>query len=202
MPLYRDHVLPCLTHLAMSNRRLIEYRRRMVSQARGRVLEIGIGSGLNLPFYGGQVASVYGIDPSAALLRGARGQPVTRAELVEASAEIIPFDNDVFDTVVTTWTLCTIPQVISALREMGRVLRPHGRLLFVEHGLSPDRGVAWWQHRLTPCWKCLVGGCHLNRKIDDLIAAAGFHIEQLDTGYMQGRNPFAFIYEGVARSAN
>jgi ubiquinone/menaquinone biosynthesis C-methylase UbiE len=191
MPLYRDHVLPCLTHLAMSNRRLIEYRRRMVSQARGRVLEIGIGSGLNLPFYGGQVASVYGIDPSAALLRGARGQPVTRAELVEASAEIIPFDNDVFDTVVTTWTLCTIPQVISALREMGRVLRPHGRLLFVEHGLSPDRGVAWWQHRLTPCWKCLVGGCHLNRKIDDLIAAAGFHIEQLDTGYCLPPSPGA-----------
>ena len=202
MALYREHVLPCLTHLAMSNRRLIEYRRLMVSQARGRVLEIGIGSGLNLPFYGGQVTSVYGIDPSAALLRRASAQPVTRAELVEASAEIIPFDNDVFDTVVTTWTLCTIPQVISALREMRRVLRSHGRLLFVEHGLSPDRGVAWWQHRLTPCWKCLGGGCHLNRKIDDLIAAAGFHIEQLNTGYMQGRNPFAFVYEGIASSAN
>ena len=203
MALYREHVLPCLTHLAMSNRRLIEYRRRMVSQARGRVLEIGIGSGLNLPFYGGQVTSVYGIDLSAALLRRASAQPVTRAELVEASAEIIPFDNDVFDTVVTTWTLCTIPQVISALREMRQVLRSHGRLLlFVEHGLSPDRGVAWWQHRLTPCWKCLGGGCHLNRKIDDLIAAAGFHIEQLNTGYMQGRNPFAFMYEGIASYAN
>jgi hypothetical protein len=83
-----------------------------------------------------------------------------------------------------------------------RVLRPEGRLLFVEHGLAPDRGVAWWQHRLTPCWKCFGGGCHLNRKIDDLIKAAGFHIEELDTGYMQGRNPFAFMYEGVARPTN
>jgi len=202
MALYGDHVLPCLTHLAMSNRRLIEYRRRMVSQARGRVLETGIGSGLNLPFYGGQVASVYGIDPSAALLRRAGRLPAIRAELAEASAEIIPFDHNVFDTVVTTWTLCTIPQVISALREMRRVLRQDGRLLFVEHGLAPDRGVAWWQHRLTPCWKCLGGGCHLNRKIDDLVTAAGFHIEELDTGYMQGRNPFAFMYEGVARPVN
>jgi ubiquinone/menaquinone biosynthesis C-methylase UbiE len=202
MALYRDHVLPCLTHLAMSNHWLIEYRRRMVSQARGRVLEIGIGSGLNLPFYSGQVASVYGIDPSAALLRRAGRHPAVRAELVEASAEIIPFDHNVFDTVVTTWTLCTIPQVIAALREMQRVLRQDGRLLFVEHGLAPDRGVAWWQHGLTPCWKCLGGGCHLNRKIDDLVTASGFHIDELDTGYMQGRNPFAFMYEGVARPVN
>ena len=202
MALSGDHVLPCLTHLAMSNRRLIEYRRRMVSQARGRVLETGIGSGLNLPFYGGQVASVYGIDPSAALLRRAGRHPAIRAELAEASAEIIPFDHNVFDTVVTTWTLCTIPQVISALREMRRVLRQDGRLLFVEHGLAPDRGVAWWQHRLTPCWKCLGGGCHLNRKIDDLVTASGFHIDALDTGYMQGRNPFVFMYEGVARPVN
>ena len=202
MAFYRDHILPCLTHLAMSNRRLVEYRRRMVPQARGRVLEIGIGSGLNLPFYGGQVASVYGIDPSAALLRRAGRVLSARAALVEGSAEIIPFGSDVFDTVVTTWTLCTIPQVISALREMRRVLRPDGRLLFVEHGLAPDGGVAWWQHRLTPCWKRLGGGCHLNRKIDDLITAAGFHIEKLDAGFMQGRNPFVFMYEGVARPAN
>jgi ubiquinone/menaquinone biosynthesis C-methylase UbiE len=117
MALYRDHVLPCLTHLA-SNRWLIEYRRQMVSQARGRVLKIGIGSGLHLPFYGRQVASVFGIDPSAALLRRAGRHPAVRAELVKASAEIIPFDHNVFDTVVTTWTLCTIPQVISALCEM------------------------------------------------------------------------------------
>jgi ubiquinone/menaquinone biosynthesis C-methylase UbiE len=201
MAFYHDHVLPCLTHLAMSNRWLIEYRRRVLSQASGRVLEIGIGSGLNLPFYGSQASSVYGIDPSDSLLRRALGQRAAQAVLVEASAEVIPFDTSTFDTVVTTWTLCTIPQVIVALCEMRRVLRPDGHLLFVEHGLAPDHTVARWQHGLTPCWKCLGGGCHLDRKIDDLIAAAGFRIERLETGYIRGRNPFTFMYEGIARSA-
>jgi ubiquinone/menaquinone biosynthesis C-methylase UbiE len=199
MAFYRDHVLPCLTHLAMSNHRLVEYRRRIVSQAGGRVLEIGIGSGLNLPFYGGQVVTLYGIDPSAGLLRRADRQRESKALLVEASAEVIPFGGGAFDTVVTTWTLCTIPGVDLALREMRRVLRPDGRLLFVEHGRAPDRDIARWQDRLTPCWKCLGGGCHLNRKIDDLVRAAGFRIERLGTGFMRSRNPFTYMYEGIAR---
>jgi ubiquinone/menaquinone biosynthesis C-methylase UbiE len=199
MAFYRDRVLPWLTHLAMSNPRLVAYRQRTVSQARGRVLEIGIGSGVNLPFYGAQAEHVYGIDPSAGLLRRAYRQQAKQAKLVEASAETIPFEDGTFDTVVTTWTLCSIPQVAVALREMRRVLRPDGRLLFAEHGLAPDRSVARWQHRLTPCWKCLGGGCHLDRKIDDLIAAAGFHFEQLATGYIRGRSPFSYVYEGSAR---
>src|SRR5438105_3044798 len=147
MALFRDYVLPCLTHLAMSNRRLLDYRRRVVSQARGRVLEIGIGSGLNLPLYGDGVERVYGIDPSAGLLRRANRQPASAtAELLEASAEIIPFESEAFDTVVTTWTLCTIPQADRALQDMRRVLRRDGRLLFVEHGLAPDAAVARWQY--------------------------------------------------------
>src|SRR5262249_17878317 len=154
------------------------------AQARGRVLEIGIGSGLNLPLYGDGVERVYGIDPSAGLLRRAGRQRVSAVtELVEASAETIPFESEAFHTVVTTWTLCTIAHAIQALQEMRRVLRQNGRLLFVEHGLAPDRTMARWQNRLTPCWRCVTGGCHLNRSIDGLITAGGFSIERLATGY-------------------
>jgi SAM-dependent methyltransferase len=199
MSLYQDRILPFIIHISMSNRWLVEYRRRTISNARGRVLEIGIGSGLNLPLYGREVSSILGIDPSTGLLKRASRQNASQSTLVQGSAEALPFDSGTFDTVVTTWTLCTIPDVLAALRDMRRVLRHDGRLLFVEHGLSPDASVARWQNRLTPCWKCVGGGCHLNRKMDDLIAAGGFQIERLDTGYMRARTPFTFMYEGVAR---
>jgi ubiquinone/menaquinone biosynthesis C-methylase UbiE len=199
MGFYRDYVLPPLTDFLMSNREFAKYRRRCVAMAKGRVLEIGIGSGLNLPHYGPKVSAVYGIDPSAGLLKRVAKQTAGKPLLVRGSAETIPFDREIFDTIVTTWTLCSIPDAHAALREMGRILHCDGRLLFVEHGLAPDRGIARWQNRLTPCWQRLGGGCHLNRKIDQLIATAGFHIEELETGYMRGRNPFAYIYEGVAR---
>ncbi len=199
MSLYRDHVLPFLTDWAMSNRELFEYRRRRISKARGRVLEIGIGSGLNLDLYGREVSAVYGIDPSEGLLKKAYSHPTNKAFLVQGSAESAPFETGSFDTIITTWTLCTIPDGLSALREMQRVLRPDGRLLFVEHGLAPDRGVMRWQNRFTPAWKCLSGGCHLNRKIDDLIRAGGFQIEELEMGYLHGRKSLTFMYEGEAR---
>jgi SAM-dependent methyltransferase len=201
MGFYQDRVLPILIHSAMSRRDLADYRRRSIARAKGRVLEIGIGPGLNLPLYGPGASAVYGIDPSGKLLQWAARQR-GEAHLVQGTAEAAPFESGTFDTVVTTWTLCSIPEVLSALREMRRLLRRDGRLLFVEHGLAPDRNVARWQNRLTPCWKCLGGGCHLNRKIDDLLAAAGFHIDKLDTGYVHGRNPFTFMYEGVAHSMN
>jgi SAM-dependent methyltransferase len=121
--------------------------------------------------------------------------PVT---LIEASAEAIPIDDNSVDTVVMTWTLCSIPKAIDAVAEMRRVLRPGGRLVFVEHGLAPDDGVRWWQDRLTPAWRCVSGGCHLNRPIRSMIEAGGFSVDRLETGYMPGPKPMAFIYEGSA----
>lgn len=202
MAFYRERIVPCLTHLAMRQRTLALYRGRVIAAAEGRVLEIGIGSGLNLPLYGSGVGRVVGIDPSAGLLRRARaaaGLAACPVELIEGSAEAIPLDDRSFDTVVTSWTLCSIPDVGRALGEMRRVLRRGGRLVFVEHGQSPDPGVRRWQDRLTPLWKRMSGGCHLNRDIDGLIESAGFRIERLDTGYMKGPKAMAFMYEGVAR---
>jgi ubiquinone/menaquinone biosynthesis C-methylase UbiE len=120
-------------------------------------------------------------------------------EFIEGSAEAIPLKDASVDTVVTTWTLCSIPDALQALRDMRRVLRPGGRLLFVEHGRAPDPNVIWWQDRLTPVWKRLGGGCHLNRAIGTLIEGAGFQFDRLQTGYMRGPKPMTFMYEGSAR---
>ena len=119
--------------------------------------------------------------------------------MIEGSAESLPMEGGSVDTVVTTWTLCTIPDVVAALREMRRVLKPSGELLFVEHGRSPDAKVRRWQDRLTPVWKRLGGGCHLNRPIRELLEGSGFRIERIETGYMKGPKPMAFMYEGSAR---
>jgi ubiquinone/menaquinone biosynthesis C-methylase UbiE len=126
-------------------------------------------------------------------------QPPIRVSFIEGSAEAIPLDDHSIDTVVTTWTLCTIPQVPTALSEMRRVLKTGGRLLFVEHSLAPDASVRRWQDRLTPAWTCISGGCHLNRPIRTIIERAGFRCDRLETGYMPGPKPMAFIYEGSAR---
>jgi ubiquinone/menaquinone biosynthesis C-methylase UbiE len=120
-------------------------------------------------------------------------------DFIEGSAEEVPLEKASFDTVVTTWTLCTIPDADRALREMRRVLKPGGRLLFVEHGRAPDPKVVWWQDRLTPIWKLIGGGCHLNRPISSLIEGAGFRFERLETNYMPGPKPMTFMYEGSAR---
>jgi ubiquinone/menaquinone biosynthesis C-methylase UbiE len=204
MGFYDDIVLPKLCHLAMRNRRLIPYRERVVASAEGRVLEIGIGSGLNLPFYSAAVREILGLEPSPQLIamaeRAARGypRPVT---FIEGPAEAIPLDGSSIDTVVTTWTLCTIPEPARALAGMRRVLKPGGRLLFVEHGLAPDVGVRKWQNWLTPAWKRLSSGCHLNRPIRPMIEDAGFYLDRLVTGYMPGPKPMTFMYEGAARPA-
>ena len=186
----------------MRQGRLAPYRRRIVPCATGRVLEIGIGSGLNLPFYGEGVNQIVGLDPSPKLLdmaRAAARRTSIPLELLEGTAEAIPMEDRSMDTVVTTWSLCSIPLAQRALEDMRRVLKPGGRLLFVEHGRASESRVQWWQDQLTPAWKHLSGGCHLNRAISELIQNAGFHIEHLETGYMPGPKPMTFMYEGSAR---
>lgn len=151
MGFYQDQIVPSLINLAMRQRNLAAYRGRVVPAAEGRVLEIGIGSGINLPFYSANVRQVIGLDPSPKLLamaRRARGGSSRDLELIEGSAEAIPLDGATADTVVMTWTLCSIPAARDALHEMRRVLKPGGRLLFVEHGQAPDPNVRWWQDRL------------------------------------------------------
>ena len=189
----------------MRNRRLLPYRKRTVSRAEGRVLEIGVGSGLNLPFYRAPVRELLALEPSPRLLAMARRLaakspfPISLISFIEGSAEAIPIEGKSVDTVVSTWTLCTIPETAAALGEIRRVLRPGGRLVFTEHGLAPEDRVRKWQDRLEPAWERLSGGCHLNRPIRDLIESNGFRVDRVDLGYMPGPKPMTFIYEGSAR---
>ncbi len=201
MDFYERWILPPLLDLVMRRKDLTKYRRAAVATARGRVLEIGVGSGLNFRLYGKQVEFVYGIDPSARLLSIARrratasGVPV---ELLLGSATAIPLADNAVDTVVMTWTLCSIPDPLAALREMRRVLKPNGNLCFVEHGLSPEPSVERWQHRITPAWRRMAGGCHLDRKIDELIRLAGFDLTNLQVEYAPGPRTMSYMYEGCA----
>jgi ubiquinone/menaquinone biosynthesis C-methylase UbiE len=202
MGFYQDQIVPLLINWSMRQRNLAAYRSRIIPAAEGDVLEIGIGSGLNLPFYSRNVTHVIGLEPSPRLLAMARRVERTGSgpvEFIEGSAEAIPLNAASVDTVVTTWTLCSIPDAPRALLDMRRVLRPGGRLLFVEHGRARDPNVMWWQDKLTPVWKRLGGGCHLNRAIGTLIEGAGFQFDRLDTGYMPGPKPMTFMYEGSAR---
>lgn len=203
MGFYSDVILPRLCHLAMRSSRFAPYRERVIGAAEGRVLEIGIGSGLNLPFYRGSVDEIVALEPSPHLIsmarHAARTSPID-VTFIEGSAETIPLDTRSIDTVISTWTLCTIPHAATALGEMRRVLRPGGRLLFVEHGLAPDQSIRKWQNGLTPAWRLLSGGCHLNRPIQTMIEGAGFRFDRLELGYMTGQKSMAFMYEGSARA--
>lgn len=202
MGVYQRWVLPRLIDLAMRNKEVTRYRRKLVPGAAGSVIELGAGSGLNLPFYGAQVTRLHALDPSEALQAMASrklAQAAFPVDLLLGSAEEIPLADRSVDTVVTTWTLCSIPDVTKALREARRVLKPDGSLLFVEHGHAPDLGVAAWQRRIEPMWKPLAGGCHLTRPIDRLIREAGFEITELETTYLKGPRPLTYTYAGRAR---
>jgi ubiquinone/menaquinone biosynthesis C-methylase UbiE len=199
---YAKYVLPRIIDIAMRNEETTRLRAAWVPHARGEVLEIGIGSGLNLPFYSSNVHRVYGVDPSVELQRMARKRamagPIEVEFLSQSAEEQLPFANASIDTVVITWALCSIPNAPKALQQVKRVLKASGRLIFLEHGRAPDPGIAVWQDRITPFWKHIGGGCHLNRKIDDLIMAAGFRIAELKTCYLTGPRPMTYTYQGVA----
>jgi ubiquinone/menaquinone biosynthesis C-methylase UbiE len=202
MSFYNRFILPQVIELTMRQKNFAPFRERVAGAAHGRVLEIGIGSGLNFASYPSIVETVYGVDPSAELLDKA-SKRVNQVEfpvhLLEASSENLPLNDQGFDTIVITFTLCSIPDVNAALCEMRRVLKPEGELVFAEHGRAPDSAVIRWQDRITPVWKRIGGGCHLNRKMDDLIQAAGFRIDRLRAGYENfAPRPFSFIYEGSA----
>ena len=194
--------MPHLVNLAMRNRLLGPYPQRIVSLAEGRVLEIGLGSGLNLPYYTNRATEVLGLEPHPKLLEMASQKsgrvPV---KLIEGSAESIPMDAASVDTVVTTWTLCTIPDVAKAARKCVGFSSQADNCYWLNTALRPDEKVRRWQHRLTPVWKRLAGGCHLDRPIADLVESAGFRMKQLQTGYMKGPKPMTFMYEATASPA-
>jgi ubiquinone/menaquinone biosynthesis C-methylase UbiE len=201
MGLYSKHVLPRLLDLACRNKDVSELRRQVLPQARGIVLEVGIGSALNLPYYSSSVVHLYGIDISSELLQMARKKteatrfPVT---LLNQTAEKIPLEDRSVDTVVMTFVLCSIADGVTALGEARRVLKRGGQLIFLEHGLSPEPKIQSWQNRLTPMWKHIAGGCSLNKKIDGLISRGGFSIRELHNCYMPGPKPMTYVYRGFA----
>lgn len=192
---YERHLLPRLLDFACGLSVVTAQRRKVVPLAQGRVLEVGVGSGLNLPHYdAARVQRLIGLDPGEALLatarRRAKGCPVP-VEFLALEGERIPLDPGSVDTVVVTYTLCTIPGVEQALEGMRRVLAPGGRLLFCEHGLAPDAPVATWQHRLNPLWGRLAGGCSLTRDTGTLLERAGFTVQWIERAYARGAPRFA-----------
>ena len=199
--LYDKYILPKLIDKACSQPPMTDLRRRYVGQARGDVLEIGIGSGLNLPHYSDDVRSIVGVDPAAELTVTARrrAQQISApVEVLGISGESLDLDNASFDTIVCTWTLCSIPNPYRAVEEMRRVLKSGGELIFVEHGRSDEAHIAKWQRRIEPLWKIIGGGCHLTRRVDELLRDSGFLIHRQESGYVEGPKVAAFMIHGVA----
>jgi len=203
MGFYDTKILPFLIDKACGIGPIQAQREIVVPQARGEVLEIGIGSGLNLPFYNtAKVSRVWGLEPSAEMREKAAkvaAKAAVPVSFLDLPGEEIPLESQSVDTVLVTYTLCTIPEVAAALLQMRRVLKPDGKLIFCEHGQAPDASVRRWQDRLNPIWGKFSGGCHLNRPIDALVKQAGFEIETLDTGYIASPKFAGFNYWGTAK---
>jgi ubiquinone/menaquinone biosynthesis C-methylase UbiE len=199
---YERHVLPWLVDFVCSRRPFRRQRQKVVPLATGRVLEIGIGTGLNLEHYDrARIGQLVGLDPGVEMHPRARQRSRRiglAIEVIGLSAERIPFDDSSFDTVVVTYALCSIADPATALKEMHRVLKPGGRLIFCEHGLAPDVSVRGWQGRLTPLWSKVAGGCHLDRDVPRLLQEAGFQLDDLQQMYLPGPRAVSYNYWGTA----
>jgi ubiquinone/menaquinone biosynthesis C-methylase UbiE len=204
MGFYSKFLLPKAVHFLCSTKPIRKQREKVVPLAAGRVLEIGIGSGLNLPLYdSGKVQHVWGLDPSMelwALARETAARVEFNLEFIKGDAETIPLDDSSADSVLVTYTLCTVPGVVPVLEEIRRVLKPDGQLVFCEHGAAPDATVRRWQNRLNPIWKRFGGGCNLNLPIPSLLEQSGFKIRGMDAMYLPGWKPATFNYWGTAGS--
>ena len=206
MGIYEKHVLPRIVHFCCGQNPTTRQREKVVPLAEGHVLEIGIGTGLNIPFYDAhKVRHLWGLDPSAEMWaiaqKTAAGHHID-AEFVQAAAESIPLDDNCADTVMMTYTMCSIPSVPEALEEIRRVLKPAGRLIFCEHGRAPDQSVRRWQDRMNPLWRKIGGGCNLNRPVPRLLEQAGFKSNDMQTMYLPGWRPASFNYWGTARHSD
>lgn len=203
MGIYEKYFLPKLINLAMKSPEFHKVRGQLVPLASGKVIEVGIGSGMNLPFYQPGV-EVTGVDPSLELqqyaLEVARESKLN-VEFLTQGCEDLPLPDNHFDSAVITWTLCSIPDPHEALAEVRRVLKPNGQLIFSEHGLSPEPNVARWQGRINPVWRKIGGGCNLNRKINVLLEDGGFKFADFTEGYLRGPKFAAYTYRGIARPA-
>jgi SAM-dependent methyltransferase len=193
MGLYTDHVLPRIVDVACGMKNAEPQRRKVCEGLAGEVVEIGFGSGHNIPFYPSAVTRVAAVEPADVGWKLAAKRLATASTPIERSGldgQSLPFPDDSFDAALSTWTMCTIPDLPAALAELRRVLKPGGTLHFVEHGLAPDEGVRRWQHRLEPVQKRVFGGCHLTRPVADMVAAAGFTVAALDVFYEDGAPKF------------
>ncbi len=202
MGLYGRFIVPRVVHFTCSRKPNMRQRAKVVPLARGRILEVGFGSGLNLPFYdAAKVQHIWALDPSNEMWALAQGRVHAvdfSVEFLNASAEEIPLRDQSADTVLITYTLCTLPNVQRALREMARVLKPGGNLIFCEHGVAPDESVRRWQNRLNPIWRALGSGCNLNRPIPSLLEQGGFRLHEMSSMYIPGWRPASFNYWGRA----